>query len=186
MMGNVTMAALSDATSGNDVPRPRPDLPDGEQAHISQTARRALLTSLGALALSLEEANELLDRLVERGEVMEGDLARLVNEYLSRERAVANGSAVHSESVQLPAEPPRAAERAAGTLAGSVEAILGRLNVPTHADIEALSLKISRLNDKVTALHRQRAALAALTAERTGQPERTEQPAEPPQRSVLG
>lgn len=114
-----------------------------QSANLYLLARRVLLTSLGAVAITFEEGNEFIERLVDRGEVAEADIVKLVNDYLER-------SNVREEHAS---EGRRAtADKAAVALADSVEVILGRLNVPTRADIEELSRKIGTLNDKVITL----------------------------------
>ena len=61
-------------------------------------------------------------------------------------------------------------DKAAYALADSVEVILGRLNVPTKGDLEELSRKISKLNERVLALRQRNMA-----AEQGGQAQPDEQ-----------
>lgn len=125
-----------------------------ESAGIYLRARRALLASLGAIAITMDETNEFLSRLIERGEMAESDIAQFVSEYIMRKAPGDQEEPeppVNKESkVETSLRAP--AERTSIALAESVEVILERLNVPTHADIEELSRKISVLNEKVTAL----------------------------------
>lgn len=123
-----------------------------QSANLYLMARRVLMTSLGAVAMTLEETNDFIERLVDRGEVAETELSRIVNEYVERS----------NEREYQAMEMRRATvDKAAVALADSVEVILGRLNVPTRTDIEELSRKIGQLNDKVMALKSQRARIAA-------------------------
>lgn len=118
-----------------------------QTANIYIMVRKVLLSSLGAIALTMDEANELLARLVERGEVAEADLQKMINELRAqRERSEAEVAKTRSEL----------AKKASSTLEDSVETIMTRLNVPNKHDIEDLSRKISHLNEKVSALNRQR------------------------------
>lgn len=118
-----------------------------QTANMYIMVRKVLLSSLGAIALTVDEANELLARLVERGEVAEADLQKMINELRSqRERSEAEAAKTRSEL----------AKKASTTLEDSVETILTRLNVPNKSDIEELSRKISHLNEKVSALNHQR------------------------------
>lgn len=118
-----------------------------QTANIYIMVRKVLLSSLGAIALTVDEANELLAKLVERGEVAETDLQKMINELRAqRERSEAEAAKTRSEL----------AKKASNTLEDSVETILTRLNVPNKSDIEDLSRKIGHLNEKVSALNHQR------------------------------
>ncbi len=119
-----------------------------QSANLYLLVRKVLLSSLGAVALTMDEANEILTKLVERGEVAEADLQRMIDELRARR------ARREAETASAPNEPTR---KAASSLEESVETILTRLNVPNKNDIEELSRKISQLNEKVTALsqHRQ-------------------------------
>lgn len=55
-------------------------------ANLYLVARRVLLTSLGAIALTIEETNEFIDKLVERGELAEHELSHLVEDFTARNR----------------------------------------------------------------------------------------------------
>lgn len=122
-----------------------------QSAGLYLAARRVLLASLGAVAIGLEEGNEFIERLVERGELAEADLTRLVNETIE-----------HSNQREARASEERkgTVDKAAMAIADSVEVILGRLNVPTKTDIEELSRKINYLNEKVMALRQRNRAHA--------------------------
>lgn len=118
-----------------------------QTANIYIMVRKVLLSSLGAVALTVDEANELLARLVERGEVAEADLQKMINELRAqRTRSEAEAAKARNEL----------AKKASSTLEDSVETILTRLNVPNKSDIEDLSRKIGYLNEKVSALNQQR------------------------------
>lgn len=123
-----------------------------QSANLYLIARRVLLTSLGAVAMTIEEGNDFIDKLVDRGEVAEADLARLVYDFVERS---------NEREVQHASERRATSDKAAAALADSVEVILGRLNVPTRSDIDELSRKISTLNEKVIT-YRQRSGGAAL------------------------
>ncbi|HRA66829.1 MAG TPA: phasin family protein [Caldilinea sp.] len=118
-----------------------------QSANLYILMRKVLLSSLGAVALTMEEANELLAKLVERGEIAETDLQKMIDELRAqRERSEAEAAKTRDELTK----------KASNTLEGSVETILTRLNVPNKSDIEELSRKISHLNEKVSALNQQR------------------------------
>ncbi|MCS6828642.1 MAG: phasin family protein [Caldilinea sp.] len=124
-----------------------------QSANLYLLVRKVLLSSLGAVALTMDEANEILTKLVERGEVAEADLQRMIDELRARRsKHEATAATIHNEPKRN-TEPTR---NAASTLEESVETILTRLNVPNKNDIEELSRKIGQLNDKVTALSQHR------------------------------
>lgn len=117
-----------------------------QSANLFVTARRALLASLGAVALSLEEGNQFIDKLVERGEVAESDVYKMVNDLRVKGRSEEETARQSRRSM---------AEKASMAFEDSVEVILSRLNVPSRSDIEELSHKITQLTEKIQALKKQ-------------------------------
>lgn len=118
-----------------------------QSANLYIMVRKALLSSLGAVALTMDEANEIIARLVDRGEIAEADLQKMITELRAqRERSEAEAAKTRNELTK----------KATSTLEESVETILTRLNVPNKSDIEDLSRKIGHLNEKVSALNQQR------------------------------
>lgn len=114
-----------------------------QSANLYLVVRKALLASLGAVALTADEANEFVNRLVERGELAEADTQRIINELR------AQGRKQEAEATKMREEMARKASMA---LEDSVETILHQFNAPDKAEIEELSRKIGMLNDKVSAL----------------------------------
>lgn len=114
-----------------------------QSANLYLMARKALMASLGAVAMTLDEANEFVDKLVERGELAEADTQRLLNEL--RTRSTTSEQTVGEASKNI-------VNKAGMALEESVEVILNRLNVPSKIEIEELSKKIGALNQKVSAL----------------------------------
>jgi len=112
-------------------------------ANLYLLTRKILLASLGALALTADEAGEFMDRLVDRGEVAEADIQNLLADL----RSQGMGS-----DIDLGKTRQETIKRAGSALDESVESILVRLNVPTKTDIENLSKKIHLLNEKVIEL----------------------------------
>lgn len=118
-----------------------------QSANLYIMVRKVLLSSLGAVALTMDEANELLAKMVERGEVAESDVQKMLGELRAqRERSEAEAAKTRDDLTK----------KASNTLEDSVETILTRLNVPNKSDIEDLSRKIGHLNEKVSALNQQR------------------------------
>jgi poly(hydroxyalkanoate) granule-associated protein len=114
-----------------------------QSANLYLAVRKVLLTSLGAMALTAEETNEFLSRLVERGEIAETDAQKLINDLRSQSRKREEDANKAREDMT---------KKAGMALEDSVETILTRLNVPNKTEIEELSRKIGQLNEKVSAL----------------------------------
>lgn len=122
----------------------------GAQSQVSDTAgsmaglaRKVLLAGVGAVALTKDEVEEFVAKLVERGEMAEQDGRKLVRDVMSRRR---NGSEKAQEQVE------GQIERIETAMDQRIEGVLARLNVPTKSDIDTLSEKISMLAEKVDAL----------------------------------
>ncbi len=95
-------------------------------------ARKVLLAGVGAIVLTQEEVEKLINRLVERGEIAEQDGKKLLREVMDKRK--------------------KEAKKAEDEMDRRIEEILARLNVPTKSDIEALSAKITALTKKVDEL----------------------------------
>lgn len=104
----------------------------GERTPLFDAARRVLLAGIGAVALAQDEMEEFVGRLVERGEIAEKEGRQLVREMRERRK--------------------QAAKKAEDRVSKRVEEALDRMDVPTRADIEALSEKITALSKKVDEL----------------------------------
>ena len=100
-----------------------------ERNRFFQMARKVMLAGVGAVALAQDEAEEFLNKLVERGEIAEKDARKLMHEVTDRRRKVAEKE-----------------------MDKRLDDLLERMNVPSKADIEALSHKITALTRKVEEL----------------------------------
>jgi polyhydroxyalkanoate synthesis regulator phasin len=96
-----------------------------ERSPLFEAARKVLLASMGAVALTQEEADKFVKKLVERGEIAEKDARKLLREVQEKRK------------------------KGATELDKRLEEALDRLSVPTKADIEALGAKIAALAEKV-------------------------------------
>ena len=103
-----------------------------ERRPLLQTARKVLLALLGAVALAQEELEELTQKLIERGEITEQDGKKMMRDVTEKRR--------------------ERAKRAEGEVDKRIEEMVGRTGVPTKADIDALSDKITILTEKVDEL----------------------------------
>ena len=104
--------------------------------------RRVLMAGIGAVALTQEQIEDFLDKLVERGEIADGDARKLLSDVLDRRKNILQGSTKKAEE----------------EYDKRVEGLLSRMNIPTKGEIEMLSEKIAELGDKVDELNRKRRA----------------------------
>jgi polyhydroxyalkanoate synthesis regulator phasin len=91
--------------------------------------RTVVLASIGAVAIAQEEAEDLVNRLVERGEIAREEGRKLMDDMTAKRR-----------------------EKVQGQFDKRVEATLGRMNVPTKADLRAVEKKLDELNKKLDQL----------------------------------
>lgn len=105
---------------------------DERRSSLLEATRRMMLASIGAVALAQDEMQSFVDRLVERGQIAEEDGKRLVRDMMERRRDQT--------------------QRAEAELERRLQTMLTGMNVPTRADIEILSAKISELSRKVDEL----------------------------------
>ncbi len=103
-----------------------------EQNAFLDAARKVLLAGIGAFALAQEEAEDFINRLIERGEIAEKDGRKLMREMMDRRR--------------------KDAEKAEDEITKRIETVMERMSVPSKADIEALGEKITLLSKKVDEL----------------------------------
>lgn len=98
--------------------------------------RRVLMAGIGAVALTQEQIEDFVNRLVERGEIADGDARTLMADVVERrKRVVQEGS-----------------KRAEEQIDRRIEGLLARMNIPSKSEIEALSEKIGELSRKVDEL----------------------------------
>ena len=109
-----------------------------ELSPLLSVARNVLLAGIGTIALAQEEIEDFVNKLIERGEIAERDGRKLIEDIMEKRR-----KKTHEAEQQLDRR---------------VEDLLDRMNVPTKADIEALSAKIAILTKKVDELKKNHAA----------------------------
>jgi poly(hydroxyalkanoate) granule-associated protein len=103
-----------------------------ERNPVLGMAHKVLLAGIGAVALTQEEVEKFVGKLVERGEIAEQDGKRLVSDVMEKRK--------------------KETKKAEGELDKRLEDLLSRMNVPTKGDISALSAKITELSKKVDEL----------------------------------
>jgi poly(hydroxyalkanoate) granule-associated protein len=99
--------------------------------------RRLLLASVGAVAMTFDEAEAFVNKLVERGELAQKDAEKILREMRSKVR-------------QGRPQVREVGER----FEQGVEEFLNRLNIPSKRDIDELSAKIAQLSARVEELRK--------------------------------
>ena len=97
--------------------------------------RRLLLASVGAVAMTYDEVQLLVTKLVERGGLAQKDAEKLLGELSSR----------------LNQGRPQT-EKIGSRMEQGMEDFLNRLNIPSKHDIDELSAKIAQLSVRVEEL----------------------------------
>lgn len=103
-----------------------------------EMARKVLLAGIGAVALTQEEVEKFVQKLVERGEIAEKDGRKLIKDVLEKRKK--RVSEVRSETEE--------------NVDSRMEDILSRMNIPSKSDIEELNRKITTLTEKVDELNK--------------------------------
>lgn len=91
--------------------------------------RKVVLASIGAVAIAQEEAEDLINKLVERGEIAREEGRKLMQDMMATRR-----------------------EKVEAQFDSRVEDALGRMNVPTKADLKGVEKKLDELNKKLDKL----------------------------------
>jgi poly(hydroxyalkanoate) granule-associated protein len=106
-----------------------------ERSPLLEGARKVLLAGVGAVALAQDEAEDFINKLVERGEIAERDGKKLMRELLEKRK--------------------KQAKKVESSLDKRIEEILSRMNVPTKSDVQALSERVAALTKKVEELKKE-------------------------------
>jgi poly(hydroxyalkanoate) granule-associated protein len=99
------------------------------QSQMIGLLRKMLLATIGAAAIAQEEIEALINRLIERGEIAEKDGKSLIHEMMDKRK---------SKTMKVEDEISR-----------SITDVLERMNIPSKADVDALSIKITSLSKKI-------------------------------------
>ena len=103
-----------------------------EEPSILESLRRVLLASVGVVALTIEEVGDLVDTLVERGEIAEQEGKKLIIEIKEKRK--------------------KKTDEAEEVASSRVREALDKMDIPTKSDIDDLSKKIASLSKKVDEL----------------------------------
>jgi poly(hydroxyalkanoate) granule-associated protein len=110
-----------------------------QKSHVVELTHQMMLAGIGAGVLAKEETEKLLRVLVERGTIAEEESRKLMQEAMAKRKKATGRAMRRAKSVEV-------------ELDSRVEEVLARMNIPTKAEIEALSAKISALTKKVDEL----------------------------------
>jgi poly(hydroxyalkanoate) granule-associated protein len=114
--------------------------------------RKLMLAGVGAFALSRDEAEAFLNRLVERGELAQKDSQRIMDEMMARLRTATQPGAAKVENTLTGVGAQ--VSGISTQVESSLEQFLNRLNIPSKRDIDELSAKIAQLAARVEELRR--------------------------------
>ena len=99
--------------------------------------RRLLLASIGAVAMTRDETETFVNKLVERGELAQKDAEKLLREVRSRVR-----------------EGRPQVQKVGERVGQGMEDFLNRMNIPSKRDIDDLSARIAQLAARVEELRK--------------------------------
>jgi len=108
---------------------------DGPNPVLEMT-RKILLASIGAVALTQEEVEKFVNKLIERGEIAEKDGRKLVKDIMEKRKK-------KTEEVRTETEEQ---------VDSRLNDVLGRMNIPSKSDIDVLNERIGTLTEKVDEL----------------------------------
>ncbi|HEY79980.1 MAG TPA: hypothetical protein EYP25_00010 [Anaerolineae bacterium] len=133
---------------------------------VYKGARALLLASIGAVALTKDEIETQVNRLVEKGEITEKEGRKLVEELVSRTKETQKEvTGKVTERVSKKVEEPvgkteELVNKAEEAFAQRVQSILNAMNIPSKSDIDELTRKINALSRKVSQLDKKLSAEA--------------------------
>jgi len=108
-------------------------LVDNGHNPMLEMARKVLLAGIGAMALTQAEIEKFVGKLVERGEIAEKDGRKLIKDIMERRR---------KKSAEVRSDTEDEVEK-------RMEEVLGRMNIASKSDIDALNRKITTLTKKL-------------------------------------
>jgi poly(hydroxyalkanoate) granule-associated protein len=113
---------------------------------MAELLRRMLLASIGAVAMTYDEAEKVIQRMVERGELAQKDGEKVMNEVMERLR---------QRPKEMEAEATETGEELGQKFESSIDQFLNRLNIPSKRDIDDLSAKVAQLAARLEELRRE-------------------------------
>ena len=116
-----------------NVPVVEEEVKEKEARFFIDAARNVLLASIGAVALAQDELEDIVNKLVDRGEIAEKDGRKMMKDLVERRK-----QKVESSRSDIGDE-----------LEDRIEKVLHRLNVPTRRDVEEINRKLVGLSEKI-------------------------------------
>lgn len=113
-------------------------LAENGQNPMVEMARNVLLASIGAIALTQEEVEKVVHKLIERGQIAEKDGRKLIKDLMEKRRK--KTQEVHAE--------------AEDELDKRMEEVLSRMNIASKSDIDSLNRKLTTLSKKLDELNK--------------------------------
>jgi len=113
-------------------------LVENGQNPMLEMARKVLLAGIGVVALTQEEAEKIVNKLIERGEIAEKDGRKLIKDLMEKRKRKA-------AEVQTEAEDE---------LEARMEEVLAKMNIASKSDIESLNRKLTTLSKKLDDLNK--------------------------------
>ncbi len=111
-----------------------------EAPPVVDVMRRLLLASIGAVAMTYDEVEKLVGRLVDRGELARRDGEKIMNQMMDRFRPAEKAEQAEAEVNQK--------------VEGGIERLLNNLNIPSKRDIDELSARVAQLSARVEEMQR--------------------------------
>ena len=99
-------------------------------------AHTMFLAGIGAVVVTKDEIEAAVERLAEKGEVVEKDGRKMFDDLFSRRKE----------------DMSKAEEKFEGMLDQRIESVLTAMNIPSKGDIEGLNKQIASLSRKVISL----------------------------------
>jgi poly(hydroxyalkanoate) granule-associated protein len=109
-------------------------------APLIDGVRRLMLAAVGAVAMTRDEMEQFVNRMVDRGEIAERDAKSMISDVMSRRK----------RDVEV------ATDEAEARVETRLEQVLNRMNIPSKRDIDELSDKIAQLSTRVEELKKSR------------------------------
>lgn len=110
---------------------------DGQNPMV-EMVRKVLLASIGAVALTQEEVEKVINKLIERGEIAEKDGRKLVKDLMAKRR---------KKVTEVQAETEDEFQQ-------RMEDVLARMNIASKSDIDSLNRKLTTLSKKLDDLNK--------------------------------
>ncbi|HCB49043.1 MAG TPA: poly(hydroxyalkanoate) granule-associated protein [Chloroflexi bacterium] len=99
--------------------------------------RKVLLASIGAVALTQEEVEKVVNKLIERGEIAEKDGRKLIKDLMERRR---------KKATEVQGETEDEFQK-------RMEDVLARMNIASKSDIDSINRKLTTLSKKLDDLN---------------------------------